>query len=151
MELENVKEVIIPENIQWCIDVKQPNSDEVRKGVFVSEEETFQVTGSRGSAHFLLKWPGGKKESQMDIIRIKKGVLRNITDADSDEYVPIVAFECRGIEPFAYYPQSGFTVSSGSALFEDVDLNDDWAEYDEEGEQAVSIQNLEYKFTVVKA
>lgn len=37
-------------------------------------------------------------------------------------------------------------VSAGSARFEDVDLSDDWADFDEKASDSVSIMNLEWRF-----
>ena len=77
---------------------------------------------------------------------------RPISGNDSGEYVPLVGFECRGLEPYAWHPQDGYTVTSagGSATFEDVDLSDDWADYDDEADQSVGVYGVEYKFEVHK-
>lgn len=153
VELDNVKCIEIPKNHQWCLDLKQPTSDEVRKGVFVSEEEELEIENSRGTAHFLMKWPGGKKNSQLTVMREVKNVTKDITLERSDEFVPIVGFDCRGLEPTHWYPNGGYVVrsdGSDNVSFEDVDLMDDWAEYDEECNATVGIYNLEYKFEVSK-
>ncbi|KAL4162998.1 hypothetical protein KRP22_015113 [Phytophthora ramorum] len=72
--------------------------------------------------------------------------------ADSGEFVPFVGFECRGLEPYAWHPESGYRVISAGrhAAFDDVDLSDDWADYDEEGEQSVGVYSVEWKFEVHK-
>ena len=149
-DLENVERLEAPPLHRWCLDVQESNGEEQRKGVWVSDEEEYEVAGSRGNAHFLMKWPGAKKESQMTIVRDVKKLTRVVTGEDSGEYVPFVGFECRGLEPVSWSPESGYKITStgGSAVYEDVDLSDDWVEYDEEGGQSVGVYSIEYKFEV---
>lgn len=48
--------------------------------------------------------------------------------------------------------QAGFRVETPSgAVFEDVDLSEDWAEYDEKAGVSVGIYELESKFGAVKS
>ena len=55
----------------------------------------------------------------------------------------MLAFECRGIEPYAFHPMGGeFIVESEAGMqfdAEDVDLSDDWADYDTENDIALSL------------
>ena len=45
--------------------------------------------------------------------------------------------------------QDGFIVEAASGhRFEDVDLSDDWADFDEKAGESVSIMGLEWRFTV---
>ncbi|CEG47643.1 Uncharacterized conserved protein [Plasmopara halstedii] len=150
--LENIETLTAPPLHRWCLDVKEPRGDEKREGVFVSDEEAVEVAGGRSEAHFTLKWPGANKPSQLTVVRDVKKLTRDVTGADSDNFVPFVGFECRGLEPYAWHPESGYrVVSAGShATFEDVDLSDDWVEYDSEGAQVVGIYNLEWQLKVQK-
>ena len=149
-ELENIASIKLKEDVRWCMDVKQANSDEIREGVFVSAAEEHELTGSRGTANFVLKWPGSKKESYINVQEVKN-LTRFVTGADSGQFVPIVGFECRGLEPIKWHPREDFIVESeGGALFEEVDLSDDWADYDEENDLSVCIQEIESKFEVHK-
>ena len=95
------------------------------------------------SAMKKIKKKGGKnKDSEIS-------EPRDVTADDSGEYVPILAMECRGLEPYAFHPMGGEfkVVSEGGVSFEeDVDLSEgDWAEYDEENDAAVSINEFESK------
>ena len=94
-DVENVEEISFPEHAQWCINLKQSDGDEVKEGVYVSSEEEVAMSGSRGVAHFVMKFPGGSKEVSLNVQQIK-GTTRAYTLDDSGSYVPIVAFECRG-------------------------------------------------------
>ena len=64
-------------------------------------------------------------------------------------YAPVLAFECRGLEPYAFHclGDEFIVESEGGVRFEsDVDLSEgDWAEYDEENDASVSIDQFEVK------
>ncbi|EQC36979.1 hypothetical protein SDRG_05800 [Saprolegnia diclina VS20] len=149
-DLENVGSIEAPALHRWCLDIKEPTGDETREGIWVSDEEELEVSGSRGTAHFLMKWPGAKKESQLTVVRDIKKLTRAISANDSGEYVPLVGFECRGIEPVSWSPEDGYkiTCADSGTVFENVNLSEDWAEYDEEGDQSVGVYAVEHKFEV---
>jgi hypothetical protein len=131
---------------------------------FVEQEE-----GARQpDHHFSITWEGSKKASVLTVLSAaevktlmkktkKKGkgdscIVRNVTADDNHTFVPVAAFETRGIEPYAFHPMGGeFIVESeGGKIFEgeDVDLSDDWADYDDENEVSVSVMEFESKFEV---
>ena len=130
--------------------MKQSGGSEVREGVFVSSEETAELEGSRGEANLVMKFPGGTKQCSMSVVS-PKGKTRALTADDSD-FVPIVAFECRGMEPIKWAPMGDFCCeSTGGKKYTDVDLSDgEWFEYDDENDLSVSIQNIEHEFRVIK-
>ena len=78
---------------------------------------------------------------------------RDVTLDDSGDYVPILAMECRGLEPYAFHPLGNEfrVVSEGGVVFEeDVDLSDgDWGEYDEENDAAVGVDEFQSKIIVI--
>jgi hypothetical protein len=47
--------------------------------------------------------------------------------------------------------QDGFIVTaSNGTVFEDVDLSDDWSEYEEKAKEVISISDLKWRFSVRK-
>lgn len=82
-DLENVSVLKAPPLHHWCLDVKQSDGEETRDGIFVSEEESHELTGSRGTAHFVLKFPGSKKESYLNVVRDLKKVIREYTGEET--------------------------------------------------------------------
>uniref|UniRef100_A0A7S0WYL8 DUF866 domain-containing protein n=1 Tax=Pyramimonas obovata TaxID=1411642 RepID=A0A7S0WYL8_9CHLO len=150
-DLENVTNLHAPAHHQWCLTVKQSDGSEERGPVFINEEEEHELTGSKGTAHFILKWEGSKKESYINVVRNMKGVTRPYCAEDSGKEVPIVVFECRGIEPIGWNPEGGYNCESvEGARFEDIDLSDDWCEYDEKAQASLEISNLTYSFKTIK-
>ena len=154
------------------------NSDyETREKIVFNPSETLeQDEGDREPPHhFAVRWEGQKKFSTLIVLddagaksafkkMKKKGgkkkggggevdVPRDMTADDSGEYVPILAMECRGIEPYAFHPLGNEfkAISSGGAVFEeDVDLSEgDWGDYDEENDEAVGVNDFESKIVSV--
>lgn len=169
-DLEGVSSVSLrrDSNNNICVSVRNPLSDyEVREKVAFSLTETVeQEENSREPpCHFALKWDGNNKRSTLQVLdeastksllkkkKFKGEQPRSYTADDSGNWVPILAVDCRGMEPYAFHPLgTEFIVESeGGVVFEsDVDLSDgDWADYDEENDAAVSISEFESKWESV--
>eukprot|EP00592_Proboscia_alata_P006298 CAMPEP_0194360222 /NCGR_PEP_ID=MMETSP0174-20130528/7519_1 /TAXON_ID=216777 /ORGANISM="Proboscia alata, Strain PI-D3" /LENGTH=192 /DNA_ID=CAMNT_0039131573 /DNA_START=137 /DNA_END=715 /DNA_ORIENTATION=- len=122
------------------------------------------------SHHFSLKWDGEKKRSTIRVIDStlievisksgKKGKNRNQGNAgasevremrsnDSGVFVPLLALDCQGIEPFAFHPMGGEFVVTNKAgdTFDQVDLSEGaWNEF-ELATGSTAITNFETKFS----
>lgn len=67
-------------------------------------------------------------------------------DRDAGQWRTMAVVECRsGIEVTEWHLRDGFTVkcSESTMKFDDVDLSDEFADYDDQGNCAVSITELE--------
>jgi hypothetical protein len=107
--------------------------------------------------HFALKWDKGPhvKASVLTVLDLaeaqtalkkkkkKKGegtslLPRPYTADDAGTFAPLLAVECRGLEPYGFVPMGHefvVTSSGGTKFVDDVDLGEgDWAEYDEEND-----------------
>ena len=157
-----------------CLDIRNPTSDyEVREKIVIDPSEFIeQDESSREPAcHFQIGWEGSKKKSVLTVLaeeatiksalkksggkKCKKGgdnrLPRAMEAEDSEKYVPMLALECRGIEPYAFHAMGGeFVVESeGGEIFkgEDVDLSDkDWADYDADNDISVTVSEFSSKF-----
>eukprot|EP00729_Bicosta_minor_P002985 gene2985-8621_t len=153
-ELEEVTDFSAPADHEWCLDLKQSDSDEVKEGVFISSEREFELEGSRGIANFMMKFPGSSKQVTVTVLNDLKDVLMPLTKEEGGAIdVPIAAFECRGCEPVKWTPTGGYTCKgAGSAekTFE-VDFEDDeWADYDDANDASVQITEITHRFVVHK-
>jgi len=176
-ELDGVEALSLLKNTNLCFSVRNPLSDyETREKIVFNPSETLdQDEGDRADAHnFAVKWEGSKKFSTLVVldeegsksalkkIKKKKGkkgsadevdVPRNVTSDDNGGYVPVLAMECRGMEPYAFHPLGDDfkVISEGGAVFdEDVDLSEgDWGDYDEENDLAVGVNEFESKIIAV--
>ncbi len=154
------------------MSIRNPISDEIREKIVIDPMEFVeQEQGSREPPHhFSISWEGEKKKSVMTILspdelktKLKKKKVkgkdnpympRAVTEEDSNEFVPVLALESRGIEPYQFHAMEGeFVITSeGGMTFEgeDVDLSEgDWAEYDADNDISLSITDLQTKFEAV--
>jgi hypothetical protein len=125
--------------------------------------------------HFALKWDGEKKRSTIRVLdgtattekavpssgknhkahKNNKGrhesdpLTREMRSQDSGEFVPMIALECEGIEPFAFHLMGGefiVTRTSDGKTFDEIDLSQgDWNEF-ELTSGNTSVANFESKF-----
>lgn len=145
--LENVAKISLPDGHEYCIDIQNSAGEDTRQGVRVSSARDQDLPGSRGTAHFMLKWVKDAKHAAHLTVTPVKNVTRAYTEKDSGSFVPIIAFDCRGLDPIGWHPEDGFLVESPSGQrWQDVDLSEDWAEYDEKLGDSVSIMELEHRF-----
>ena len=163
-DLENVSSIALRHDHNVCLTVKNPLSDyEVREKVVMNPSETVeQEEGSRvPDHHFSLTWEGVKKPSTLTILdeagakaalKKKKGAKLpgQYTANDSGNWASLLAVECRGLEPTAFFPMGNefvVTSSGGKEFNEDVDFSEgDWADYDDENDLPVSISNIQFKW-----
>jgi Eukaryotic protein of unknown function (DUF866) len=169
-EAENVGSVDLRPDSNLRISVRNPLSDcETREDVVFNPHETVdQDESSREPPHhFTLKWEGSKKPSILRALdateaatalkknkKHKLGSPRSYVGAeDSGNWVPLLAVECRGLEPYAFKPMKDefVIVSEGGFRFEeDIDLGEgEWADYDAENDCPVSLQEIQFKFEAV--
>jgi hypothetical protein len=146
-DLENVASLAVAPGAHFCLDVQESAGAERRNGVYVTAADTHDLSGSKGTANFVLKFDkASKHEAYLNVVDVK-GVTRAITADDSGKFVPVAAFECRGLEPVAYHPEDEWVASSaGGTKFDSVDLRDDWADYCEKAGDSVSVMGVEAKF-----
>ena len=85
--------------------MKDSTGDDVREGVRVSAADEVELPGSRGSAHFALKWVRDARHPAHLTLAPVKGVTRAYTAADDGKWVGVVGMECRGLEPVSWQPE----------------------------------------------
>ncbi|KAL3936863.1 MAG: hypothetical protein SGBAC_007912 [Bacillariaceae sp.] len=174
-ELEHVEEVKLrTHGIHLRISVRNPlDANETRDNVIVDPSEPLEPEddgGKEGPHHFRMKWEGSKKASFLQVLsemeaatalkklkKKKKGSSKNDENTprsykadDAGDWVPVLAMECRGLEPYAFSPMKDEFVimSEGGAIFdEEIELGEgDWADYDAENDAPVSMEDISFKF-----
>jgi hypothetical protein len=168
-DLENIASLQLKKDENLRLSVKNPLSDfETREKIIVNPTEFVeQAENAREQDHnFALTWEGSKKRSTLTVLtaeqiktllKKKKGAVlpkEAYSAEDSGNFVPILAVECRGLEPFAFFPmgQEFTATSEGGYEFdtEAVDFSEgDWADYDADNDLAVSVSNIEFKWDSV--
>ena len=85
--------------------VKNSTGDDVREGVRVTSAHTEELKDSRGTANFALKWVrDARKSAYLNVVPVK-GVTRHITAEDDRQWVPIIGFDCRGLDVTGFHPE----------------------------------------------
>ena len=132
----NFRTIELRRDANLRVSVMNPLSgDEVRENVvFNLSEMVEQEEGSREPAHhFRLKWEGSKKASVLKVLdeketasalkkkKYKGNKPRSFTGDDSGNWIPILAMECRGLEPYAFHPMKDefIVTSEGGCRFDD--------------------------------
>ncbi len=152
-ELEGIQEIVADlRNTSWCVDVVSSVDDsDKRERVTIDPRDEIELTGSRGTANFVVKFNGSVKQATANVkvggCLEKGGGKARITAAQSDEWVPLVEFECRGLNITEWHPTNEFTViSSAGTSFTEADFSEgDWSEYDEEAQEPLSVTCVEWE------
>lgn len=147
--LENVAALKLSGENRFAVTLKDTSGEDTKEVVVTTEEE-LPLSGSRGTAHFVMKWDkASKKECYINVIEVK-GVTREMTEEDNGNFVPMIGFECRGVEPIDFRPEDGFVAeSTGGKTFEGVDLSEkDWCDFDDDAGVPVGVYELEWEFKV---
>mmetsp|Transcript_26987 Transcript_26987/g.74192 ORF Transcript_26987/g.74192 Transcript_26987/m.74192 type:complete len:182 (-) Transcript_26987:461-1006(-) len=171
-ETENIGEIRLrTKDVNLRIDVRNSLSDwERRENVIFNPSETQEQddeSSREPPSHFSITWEGSKKASVLRYLgakeaatalkkkkKYKDGAPRSFTgDDNNDTWVPILAVECRGLEPCAFHPMKDefvITSENGYVFDEEIEFDDgEWADYDAENDCPVSISSLEFKFDAI--
>jgi hypothetical protein len=141
-ELENIEKLVPCQGNVWKFDISNGRGEE-KAGVTIDPNEDIELVGSRGTANFVMKWPGENKQSYIKVVPVKK--VTGEYSASSSGLVPVLGLECRGIEILRWIPSVDFVaISTGGKKFDEVDLSDDWADYDDDNDDSVSVMNLSH-------
>lgn len=144
-QLENLAELKPADDCDFHFKVKCTSCNEVTdKWVVVNRQESFDQSGSRGTANFVYKCKLCSREGSMDFD--KSVPYRAYTEDDCGQFHTIAVLDCRGLEPVEYEPREGWTAAAANSKirWNDVDLTEkDWTEYDEKAAEPVSVTELE--------
>eukprot|EP01111_Echinosteliopsis_oligospora_P016099 TRINITY_DN6570_c0_g1_i1.p1 TRINITY_DN6570_c0_g1~~TRINITY_DN6570_c0_g1_i1.p1 ORF type:complete len:172 (-),score=25.22 TRINITY_DN6570_c0_g1_i1:88-603(-) len=150
-ELENVDKVTCPKNNQWSLKLSCSNCGEVTEKWVVFSTEDQNPTGAKGISNFVAKCKGCRRENSIDITS-PTDYSFPIDENNQNKYAPIGTFECRGLEITEYQPRDGFLVTAPTgSKWEDVDLSEDWNEYDEKGQCSVGVMSYTHKIVSFKS
>ncbi len=153
-ELGGIQEIIADlRNTSWCVDVSSIDGSDKRERVTIDPNDELELTGSRGTANFVVKFNGSAKQATANVkvgsncSAVNGGGKARITAAQSGEWVPLVKFECRRLTITAWHPTTEFTViSSTGTAFSEADFSEgDWSEYDEKAQEPLSVTCIEWR------
>ncbi|KAI9218597.1 hypothetical protein BC828DRAFT_388149 [Blastocladiella britannica] len=138
-ELEGIVSLSVPVNADWSLTVRCGSCNEINPAhVVVSPTESSSISGSRGEANLVMRCKFCKREGSINVVVPSSGP----TAANWAEDQPLVVLECRGIDVTEWHAMDGWTVASESGKWSDVDLSEDWVEYDEKAGEPISISDV---------
>ena len=144
--LENVSEILFSlDDIMWNVTIAEDSSSPITRQVYISSQNIEQLNDSRGTANFTIKWSGSSRQSSVRLLSIKNVTRDRYLAKDSESWVPIVAFECRGLHLRACEgPTKGISVvSSASSRFSSVDFSSrNWYDYDANSNKVLEVSNI---------
>jgi len=148
-DLENIVKLTPTVDKRWFIKTRCSNcGHETKDWIYLSLEETFPISGSRGKAHYVAKCHECKRENSIEILQIGSYVSEN-----SGQFQSLAQFDCRGLEIIDYDPRSGFVAEcvSSHEMVDTVEFQEgDWTYYDESSKQSVGIYGVKTKFRKAK-
>ena len=101
-----------------------------------------------GTANFVMKWDKtATHQAYIKVVSEKKFTGKYLS-TDSGTKKTMLCLECRGLVPVRWVAGVDLQcVTASGKRFNEVDLTDgDWADYDDEADEAVSITNAEHSF-----
>lgn len=147
-ELANISEFSIISDYDWKFKIECSKCHERDGPVNFKASEDVEHTNSRGSSQLVMKCKFCKSEGYLDII--PKSVT-SYTAQDSDQWKQFVIVEGRGWEPVEIIFDEGFkALGTTGTVFEEVILDEDWADYDEAIKESVEIMALEKRISKTK-
>jgi hypothetical protein len=174
-DLTGVASLALAPGKDLCISVRNPVDHVEKREKIVIETVELALPPEGGGkhshdshpdppCHFSLKWDGVPQRATIRVLRELpnsnkkfkgKGSHGNsdsmptdMTAKDSGNFVPMLALECLGLEPYAFHPMgSEFVVTNKAGdIFESVDLSKGlWSEF-ELSSGSTTISNFETKF-----
>jgi hypothetical protein len=157
-DLEGVASVALKQQgmANLCISVRNPmDHNEVRERVVIEFGEPAPPADTAGHhnhghakkvhqeqpSHFALKWEGAqtrssvtvlRKDGQQAVVGRKQKPTRPMLAVDSGTFVPMLALECNGVEPYAFHGAEFIVSNKAGMQYDPVDLSASsaWKEYD---------------------
>lgn len=145
--VDNLETLYTPSDYIWCVKVKCTGCNEESPYLhpFNCEDEPVEIKGGRGTVNFATKCKFCSREGTLNVV---KDSIKKLKFSEKDEYLPLVKFECRGLEPIMFAPKEGWIGETSHGVeFVDIDLKEnEWVGYDEEYNKPVGIYDFESRF-----
>ncbi|KAI8064625.1 DUF866-domain-containing protein [Gongronella butleri] len=144
-DLENVTDLAPVENKEWHFKIECNSCHEVDANwISFNRQEFHDVSGSRGEANLVMRCKFCKRESTAQF----ETNTKVIPYQDSGKFQKMATFDVRGLELVDFSPKEGWVAKGleSDTVFDDVDLTEDWADYDEKAGEPVGISGIEVEF-----
>ena len=87
------------------LQVKDSTGDDIREGVRVTSQNVEDLKDSKGQCNFQLKFvKDARRSAYLSVIPVK-GLTRGMKGEDDRKWVPIIGFDCRGLDVVGFHPE----------------------------------------------
>lgn len=110
--------------------------------VGISRSEVHDIPKSKGEANFILKCRNCRRDLSISF----EEPFHVYKDEHSGERQNLLILECRGCEIIEFQPDGEWQAegTESGTKFPEVDLSDEWYDYDEKTQSEVSITDIEW-------
>ena len=92
--------------MQYFGQVKDSTGEDIREGVRVTSRNVEDLKDSKGQCNFQLKFvKDARRSAYLSVIPVKN-FTRCMTGNDDRQWVPIVGFDCRGMDVVGFHPEA---------------------------------------------
>ena len=88
--------------------MKDSTGEDIREGVRVTSQNVEDLKDSKGQCNFQLKFVKDARRSAYLTVIPVKGLTRGMTGEDDRKWVPIIGFDCRGLDVVGFHPEVCF-------------------------------------------
>ncbi|CAK9779979.1 unnamed protein product [Cutaneotrichosporon oleaginosum] len=147
MEREGVTDVVPEDGYEFFFNVTCTSCrEEHPKAVSFNQTDEHELSGSRGSAHFVWRCGNCKREQSCSFAPVAgKSVAPLPYAAENGQLAPFVALDCRGLEVTKFHFRGAWRAKGETGATFEVDLDegeDRWDDYDEDAGVPVSLSEF---------
>lgn len=141
-DCENIEKVNLPSDYEWAFTIMCTHCHYTHdKKIYLSLGNLVPGKNDRSEFHFYMKCKECKYDQSISIL--PKGSPYSVSVAGAAKAKGTLAkFECRHVEIKTWHMEDNIhaTGYESSTVFEDIDLNDCWCDFDEKSNQNVMIE-----------
>ncbi|WWC64083.1 uncharacterized protein I303_106690 [Kwoniella dejecticola CBS 10117] len=163
MELEGVTDLRPEDDYEYFFTVQCSSCREVHpKTVSFNQREEHEISGSKGTAHFVWRCGNCKKEHSASFApsnpspksKSKSTAPIPYSSSNSETFQPLISLDCRGLEFTEFHINHGKWLAKGEESGKGFEIDwdelnqqneDRWDEYDDDAGQAVSVSACQSK------
>ncbi|KAI3632553.1 hypothetical protein MIR68_009659 [Amoeboaphelidium protococcarum] len=146
-----IQSIEVPNDFEFMLSIQCTSCREVHSSqVGVNRNDTVAIPNSKGEANLVMKCKFCSQLMNLNFLD-KTQVYMN-EDAEQASFKTLASAECRNMEIKDWHLTEGFKVTCESGhVFDNVDLSEDFADYDETGNCPVEITEIRTQIVKVKS
>ncbi|EGG15730.1 DUF866 family protein [Cavenderia fasciculata] len=146
-ETEEIKNIFPCSDKVWFFKIKCSNCLTV-SDKFIGIDPAEQIEIGKSTVNLSMKCKSCTRENS---VTIEPALSIQDREIESGQKIEMARFDCRGLELEEFDPRDAWMVISTSGkTYKDVDLDEDWSEYDERSSSSLTILDISSDITKIK-